>query len=439
MSTILESDMAKRWLENFEDKDVLDARILAESVRLVSSSELETGLTDRISEIARLHHSGSLALFAVRELDPDIPIEAILTEETDSNTRALTVEGQKVRVLASWYRRNKSSLEPASYFPANNADSPSRSRIGVPTGSEATIGTFIRDTCERNGRKWLDHPSIETMRGTKTRTVILIDDIIGSGTRLRTFIESLFKNRTFRSWFSLKRFKIHVVTFAATAQQLDRLSTHPRIEKVHFCIRLSPGDASWGHGQMDRITDLCKRYAEQTSRKSFPLGYKEAFTNICFQHKCPNTAPAILWAGTDKWKALFNVRPILDIRAWPTSLSETERQKRVLEAIRQTQLSTTFTTSFLTAADRQLIIFLALIARGIRTIPNICAALQIPEIQCIEILRICQTKRLVSDMRLTAQGKAELNFAKKRREKIKRDMKQDVGYYYPKSLRESSR
>lgn len=441
MANLVDSEIARLWLENFKEEDVDYARELAESITLVSTSEVEGGLDARIAEVSQSHKSGSIALFGAREVDPLVPEDAEPPFGWTGKTRSVYVDGEKRQVLLRWFR-NKHLQTPVSYFGDGKDKTPSRSRAGVPTGSEAMIGTLIRDICERNGKaKWLDHPSINQMLQTKSKTIVLLDDIIGSGTRIRTFIRSFFDHPTIRSWFSLKLFKVHVACYAATTCQLDSLASHPRIEKVHCCVPLHAGDSTWNVATRNRIVKLCRDYAGQTTRPELALGYKDAFTNICFDYKCPNTAPAILWAGGGRqnWKPLFSVRPRLDIKDWPKSLDDNERQKRVLNAIRQKKLSDAIQQPSLTDSDRQIIVVLGLISRGIRTTQKICSALQIPESTCVAILGRCRALGLIANMRVTQAGRNEIRFAKKRNRNRKRDMQDDNRYYYPMSLRASKR
>src|SRR5262249_35833927 len=105
-----------------------------------------------------------------------------------------------------------------------------------------------------------------------------------------------------------------------------------------------------------------------------PLGYKGAFTSIVFEHKCPNTNPAILWAGAATWKALFEDRPKLGFPVWPVAAPLAAQEQRILKAIRQERLATVDWQRFVGPGARLRMLVLAAVARKLRR-PEAVAAL----------------------------------------------------------------
>ncbi len=470
MPNLLDTESGRLWLDNFEEQDIETAKMLAESVRLVSTSDVEHGLNERIGEIEKLHQDGSIAMFCIREVDSITPEEAALRfekrkngciiklikslfsrEEPTTNSRrfARKVSGRRPRTtvirgenvqVTDLMLDEQGNLIPGSYFDSDHSVSPTRSRQSVPTGSEASVGTLIRDISNRNGAsKWLDHPSIDQMKAQKTRTVILVDDIVGSGTRVKSFLTSFFANTTIKSWFSFKRFKVHVVCWAALDDTLQNLRRNDRVERIHCVLPLERHSSLWSGSDVQLIKDLCQKYAKKTSRPAYALGYKKAFTTICFDYKCPNTTPAILWAGSKNWKPLFNTRPKLDQKNWPTSLTEEQRRKRVLKACRQNALAKSVESNLLTEGDRKMITALGLMSRGMRNPVRLGAALGLSGQQCEQFLSKCRNLNLISaNNKLTLQGRSEIARAKRRKVVQRSDKSTRDDYYFPQSLRKPS-
>ena len=161
----------------------------------------------------------------------------------------------------------------------------------------------------------LNHPSIETMRSKNCRTIVLVDDFIGSGRRTWKFIQSFWRDRTLTSWRSLKYVQFIVVAYSGTDAGLRLVSKH----KARAQVVIERGCPSfnqmpWRKQLINELTNVCKKYGKKTCKKHMSLGYNSVMGAMVFEHGCPNNAPAILWApSTDKkpWEALFPDRAIL--------------------------------------------------------------------------------------------------------------------------------
>jgi hypothetical protein len=86
--------------------------------------------------------------------------------------------------------------EEASYFNLTDcSERPNAVRSGAKVGSEGPVSNVIRDMSAHLGdRNCLDHPSITSMRATKLRHLVFVDDFIGSGNRILGFYKWLFKH-----------------------------------------------------------------------------------------------------------------------------------------------------------------------------------------------------------------------------------------------------
>jgi hypothetical protein len=438
---LLETDRAQKWLEQFSDKDRTHAALLLESLHLVDRPTVESAIETTINN--SIASSGTTAVFAVRELDPEIPVDGIVYPSPDDTAipPSIRVDGRKVFVSKEVIRAHRAGeLEPRSYFPSDKTDRPPSVRVGTPVGSEGPLANFVRDICKRfGGTALLNHPSLAEMKATKTRKIILIDDVIGSGRRINTFIDGFLKHKTIRSWLSYKLITIQVITYAGSIFQIERLKKHPIISNVDVTLQMPFGASEWNLPNREAIGQICQEYARLTSSPNLPYGFGNAFTCLCFDYACPNTAPSILWAGSSKWMAMFDTRPNLDFVSWPLPPDPIDREKRVLAALGQKRLSESDYEKYVSFDGRRSLGPLAFLAKGLRDPRYLAAALSLDEKNCLRLIRQNYARGwLTAKLRITDSGKAELRHARKLRlTEESDDIELSEEYYIPQSLRVS--
>jgi hypothetical protein len=139
-------------------------------------------------------------------------------------------------------------------------------------------------------------------------------------------------NRTIKSWCSFGWIKIRILAYAATSAGIGRVQREKRQDGVRYERLVGEGGSHWSEAQRTEVKRICANYAEKTSRRFIPVGYEKAFTCIVFEHKCPNTNPPILWAGSKSWKPMFEARPKLGFPVWPIATELADQEQRILEA-----------------------------------------------------------------------------------------------------------
>lgn len=434
MIGILDSETGRTWLEQFKESDQAAAADLALSIRLVDRSEVEPAINVAVQKIG-LAQSGSNALFAIREIE---------TEKGDEDEQShLLIEWLASDELSSSgaFRSYMNAVDPRpSYFPQNPDERPRAVGTQNSVGSEGPVANLIRDICRTGGsQRWLDHPSISEMRNTKTRRIVLIDDIIASGTRAQTFLDAFFNNATMRSWGSFGYLEVFLVAYAAHSQAIAKLIEYKHIHGVRSHLTLESGSPEWSKWNHIAVEKLCHEYAHRTSRRRFPLGYKSAFSTICFDYKCPNTVPAIIWAGSQEWKPLFTLRPRLGESSWPRESLSGERVERALAAVGEDGVGQSWTLRRSHRDERLAVQILAFANRGIRDKARLSGILGIPEDECATVILRNQARGWLSPTgRPTQEGKNELRYLRKSKSTHRADDIQLVEEYYaPRSLRRS--
>ena len=248
---------AVRWLRQFDSPDVPIARLFLRSLKLISHSEFERSLTELLSRF-------------LGESKPPISIFPIRKPTKKRE------EGREKRIHFS---------------------------------SADRIGHFVENLERAHPNRIRVSPTINSMRAEKTDLIVLVDDIIGSGTRIFDYwSESV--SASVKSWRSYKKCKLIIATYAAHPNGVLRIRNRIRCfrnrDSLIFCQRLPRRVRAWDQS----VEDLCKRYGSRTSKPGVALGVGDVMTPIVFQHGCPNNAPVILWSGGRSWEALFPNRSI---------------------------------------------------------------------------------------------------------------------------------
>ncbi|MGS0824940.1 phosphoribosyltransferase-like protein [Shewanella sp. 0m-8] len=204
--------------------------------------------------------------------------------------------------------------EDESYFSlADAAEHPTMQHGQAAQGSEAFVSNLITRLNRSSKAKVIledvgigkykiqASPSISTIRDKKIKTLILIDDLIGSGDRTRDFLEAVYKPPSIRSWVSAKYLKIIVVAFMATNKGKKSVEKWCKNEMKAKLLVINECPTFHNLPNNEEIFDLCKNYAKKG--EGIPLGYDEVAVRVIFGHSAPNNIPAILHRKVDNYKA----------------------------------------------------------------------------------------------------------------------------------------
>jgi hypothetical protein len=263
--------------------------------------------------------------------------------------------------------------------------------------------------------------------------------VIASGRRITKFARYLSRSPTIKSWLSYGIVRYQAAAFAATRQGREKIEADPYFTEVAQCREAELGRWKWSEAQVREITSLCDRYAGRTSRPYWPLGYGVAMTMLVFQHKCPNTCPAILWAGSKNWLPLFEERPQLSFNEWPIAAADDERVAGALESLNQQRLSELKWMKYVSPEAVPRFLLLAAIAKGLRKLDILSGVAEVGFDECQRLLMECRRFGWITwDNRISDEGRKELTYA--RRLEILSDESTDLTdeVYVPQSFRGAS-
>jgi len=392
------------WLNSFDEPDRPLVRELTGALSLVSLTEFERSLANLILDVAS--RSGTVALYSARE----VGIGGLSFEEDSGNSES-------------------------------GLDATPR---GADIGSEGRTAHIARQICRNAPEKFVLQPSISQLRERRVERIIVIDDLLGSGSRCTSYLQALWKYATVKSWWSYKLIKFSVVAYAATEDAEKFVRRHHSLPSVHvhrYCPTIS--SLSWPPRRRTAARALCNKYGKRWKLRFPSLGYKKTASLLVFEHGCPNNVPAIFWAeaerGPDAWHPVFEGRSTSGsvASAFPHEF-EADTPVNVLVAAGQRQLA----ASLPAAADRPLsantLVVLSLLWKGRRRMETLADATGLTAKECGELLEACIRSGYATPLRrITDVGLAEIRgalAAKTLRQNPVAGPGQDL--YYPRALRD---
>ncbi|SFR74942.1 hypothetical protein SAMN05428960_1042 [Mitsuaria sp. PDC51] len=322
------TESAQQWLGQFPLGDKALATELLRALRLVSRDEFADGLRAHILERAEAVH-GTVALYAERELGSRLGIPHRLFKETT---------GRRKRAIGAM------GPPPVKSTKAYDAS----------VGSEGLVAQLISQLVKEHPKKFLDHPGPERIRKAKVKEFWVVTDLVGSGYRIRSYLEAAWRVRSVRSWWSGELLKFGVVAYASTEKGerlIDAHSTKARVTHVHPAPTI---DTEFSIGKALQMKRLCEAYAPAVygdgkappwgGGTGNPLGFGSLGTLIVFAHGAPNTSPSFLHkasrSASRPWTPLFpsRVTASLGSDAFGQALTP-ERVLRRLEKLGQQRLA----------------------------------------------------------------------------------------------------
>lgn len=276
---IEKSQEIQNWLTQFSAYDKPIAKELLCKLRFVTRDEYSAWLLDALSLFLPMSRC---AIYSVRKFE-----ETPASQENETNLDSL------------WLDNGDCIQRPAH-----------------TQGSEDFVSSIISQANKRYNHAFLDSPSLNQLKVNKIRDIILVDDSIGSGKRVSSFIRRMTNNKTFKSWWSFGFIKIHILSYARTYQAekgivkntagSDHWKRANRVSNKISFVSLRTYDIfddthnRWGEMSKE-ILSLCDSY----TKPNYPRGYGKVMGNYIFFHSVPNNIPGMLFSSANGWKPLF--------------------------------------------------------------------------------------------------------------------------------------
>jgi hypothetical protein len=222
VSRLSQSETGKAWLAQFRSgDDVTAAAKLLDAMLLLNDTEVADSIRDAIDILAEDWdgRGRSLALYAEREFDAATAFES---EE-------ITDDAGHVRLRAVRY---------------TGPVKPTRGKMRV--GSEGSIAHLISQLVERRPGLLKNHPGPKGIRAKSSPVgaIVIVSDLIGSGTRVKKMLDKFWKVPSVKSWVSGKRVEFIVVAAAGTLQGIASVQSH-RLRPQVIAERIVPTIGTW--------------------------------------------------------------------------------------------------------------------------------------------------------------------------------------------------
>jgi hypothetical protein len=281
MTSVIETSEYKQWEANFPQQYHPTAELLVSSLRYLDESAFRMQLTQHI-----------LDNFTRAEIDrPALMIPIRTGPEMGWQGPDLTVMFENV-------------------FPNQGISTPN-------TGSEAICANIIRNL-EKGQRQILGTismpRSLDDMRGTSVRSIVLVGDYAGSGSQAIEAAKIWTRNRSIRSWRSYHLIRINVILHSASVAAMERLTKERSIDHLSM-VSVAPDidSVGWTREQRLEVREFCARFARNQERA---LGWGGSAGLLVMQHTAPNNLPMVLWQTKgpslrkDGWCPLFPDRRV---------------------------------------------------------------------------------------------------------------------------------
>ncbi|WP_392714427.1 hypothetical protein [Rhizobium ruizarguesonis] len=406
MSGLSGLSSSEKWFTQFkpEDRDV--ARMLLDEVHLVSSGAFSDGILRLIDEVAseRSEPDRKIALYSER------PIKRVFGNIPAffPNSRHGRAEGPGV--------------PPVVVNP-----------LDQEVGSEGIVAQLITSYCRANPKIALSHPGPTKLRKDRVSHIVIITDLIGSGDRIFSMLDSFGHVATLRSWQSYGIIKFVIIAYAAADHGFSRLRFAPLKHEVRSVVGCPTIYSAFRGARRDLVYKLCHKYPPRP--RGDPFGWRGGGALMAFSHGCPNNAPALLWSSANSWLPIFPGR---------TALAATEAfrvdDSEMLKARTERLLRTKDIRERLDAPDGSLwlaaMAVLAASEDGARGPKQISARLGIAFGEARTHFALCKKAEWLSDKgRVTLLGRLELKRLRRRLRPKPVFPSDGNPFYYPSQLR----
>ena len=406
--SISDSEAGQTWLGQFRPEHVPVARRLLEHMLIVPTGDLRSWLS---SEIEKEASAGMLALYGEREFNPQ--------------SRFFP------KLKPGPVRRSIGKRGPVLVKPVR----------GSPyVGSEGIVAQLLSEMGRRRDVAAFLTPGPDRLRPMKSRgpisRLMIVTDLIGTGTRIGRMLDAMWRTPTIRSWHSHKKVELEIIVLAYAASEvgLRHVKAHrlgPRVSIRHTVPTIWDAE-----DDPEPFKQVCAYYEPMPSHdEASAFGYKDAGTLIAFGHGCPNTTPPLFWHNRRGWTALFPERSATLLEGLNKPSDVADFGRRLLAQDRPGLAAPDVLTRFEPQA-REALILLSTIAHGVRGEVRLASRTGLPVGRVQSLLQTFASAGWIGmHGTITAAGLAELGSARKVLPADRTVPFDAVSIYFPRSLR----
>lgn len=410
-SRLSESETGKVWLAQFRsEEDAKAATKLLDAMLLLNDTDVADAIRDGINKLAEEWNGRGrwLALYAEREFDAGVAFES---EDVADGRGAVR-------------RRAVSYSGPVK---------PTRGKTRV--GSEGNVAYLISQLVEKWPSLLKNHPGPKRIRSKSlpVGAVVVVTDLIGSGTRVNKMLDKFWRVPSVKSWVSGKWIEFIVVAAAGTLEGIATVRSH-RLRPTVIAEHVVPTIGAWKDQTLaEEWLRLIANYGPRHGRGGvIRSGYANSGALVALSSRIPNNTPAIVHQSYgNNWRALYEGPAPADLRLAFRMLYPEEQAKAAADAI-GVEIA-----KDLDAQDSELVVVLSAPAQLLRRkdITGIAAITTLPRSAVERIVeRALSGGLLTAAGRLTEAGQQILK-ANRRGDRRRPTIATNTEPYYPQNLR----
>lgn len=387
----LQCTATNAWLSQFAPAEQEPMRAMLRAMKLVSADEFKDELKGLI--LRRIDSDAvPVGLYAERELKKRSGVVHRLFHETKTRHRRA-------------YGIGPGAVEP-------------KFRYNQEVGSEGIVAQLISEVCKECRKVAFSHPGPDKIRKKCIRRFIVITDFIGSGSRVREYLDAAWKVRSVRSWWSTRKRKgmsLEVIAYSATQRGLENVKAHPSSPVVSQVIACPTVSSITPARTRDAIISACRVRDPTGVPSESSLGFKGVGALVAFSHGAPNNVPKVLIERRKGWLPLFPERiTSATFRGASDGLRTEWEIRAALIALRQKRIAASPLLSTIAHKNRKELLLLASLGCSPRsdTVLSVRSGLTIFEIQSL-LDGARKNGWIDQKRRLTDAGQAQLRYIRR--------------------------
>jgi hypothetical protein len=302
---LAETKSAIDWIRQFKYSEQLAAAELLNSLQLFDETTVATLISRKLDEL--VSQGVRAALYAEREIAENAIFKS--EEVTDASGRV---------------RSRAMGKGPPAVKPRRGAK-----RVG----SEGFIAFLISQAVKRYPKVFLNQPGPEQFRksrGKGVRAIVIVTDFIGTGARVRRYLDAFWNVPSVASWHSRRLVSFYVVAASSTPEGMRLIQRH-KCKPAILTGFITPTIRARPPAQRDKWIE----FAEKHGPLEEPLGFGNLGALIAFRYGIPNNAPKVLWDRDSDCEPFMPAQSPADALQAFQSDEGDARLRRLLQHLRQ--------------------------------------------------------------------------------------------------------
>lgn len=407
------------WLSQFSPEEQLPLAAMLRSMHLVSADDFMNRMRELVVQALGDGGRGPVGIYAEREVARNAAgITSLFKQSTLPPRRAHGVASPPVSPKLPWI---------------------------ADVGSEGIVARLITEIVRDYKGFAFNNPGPGLIRKYRIRRFVVVTDFVGSGKRVRDYLDSAWKVWSIRSWWSaraVRGMRFEVLAYSGTIEGCAYVQDHRASPEVRLLFPCPTIDSALSDELGEQVKAICVVRDPVEPDRVASLGYRGTGALIAFAHGAPNNVPRLLVDEGKKGRGrdylpLFRRRSTASTRASfaSSNASTAAALSSALIALGKSRFRGSLSER-LTVGQLRMLLTLGALTRSPRTIVAISGRTGLTTVEVEEFLgKLKELAWIDSNFRITDRGQAQLKQARKYHRPVRSVPRLPDVYYYPSSLR----